>query len=83
MRIGVGQTGYADFCFAIVGVNGRQKRKTGKKETTLSLMGFGDKKLPASGPSPLFLAVSSVAEQMGELKGPGYHGDDRAAITAW
>lgn len=46
-------------------------------------MGFGDKKLPASGPSALFLAVSSVAEQMGALKGPGYYRDDGIRTTAW
>lgn len=39
-----------------------------KKEKTLSLMGFGDKKLPAPGPSLLSLAVSSMAEPIRELR---------------
>jgi len=41
-------------------------------EKTLSLMGFGDKKLPAPGPSLLSLAGSSMAQPIREL---------RAAVT--
>lgn len=39
-----------------------------KNPNNLSLMGFGDKKLTAPGPSLLFLSGSSVAQPIGELR---------------
>lgn len=51
LTVGAEVTGYSDFHFTFVQAN----KKKRKEKKTLSLMGFGDKKLPAPGPSLLSL----------------------------